>query len=538
MQEPSRWSGALLFAAPILIQIPYSLLILNFEYPAILHQSPSVILERFATAGPTLPLIWLSFALAILPLLLGIALLPSAFPDNRWLSTLTPIGIASALLQMLGLARWVFLVPFLAAQHHTNPQTDTITIAFELQHRLFGNLMGEHLGQLFLGVWTTTAALAFTGNWHRLLGLAAALLFTVGSFSNLAPILDPIPGIAFLVWSVWSCIAGFKLLKARAETPLASSPSTSENSGETRLLQRNQVETKHPQSNASAPSDSSMPVRASDHPAPCENSYPPPAVLSVTLDYSYGASSPLSQDPANPRAILWQSPASLAPPVSPAIPPSAVPASVLQTPQASRHWHATGANPSLRWQKRSDSPLPQSGAFSQRSVQTLGSLTAADRSKPHPASPAAGQSIPARSLVLHSAKTQPHDANASENSPANPQPEAPVQLAFAPAATPPQSHRSSDSNTAPASQSQPPTSRNSASQSQASLATQDAPPPPDATQDPHPPSTQSPLPIPAQQETHPPFHPADATQPDPVRQPGTSDQDQTLGLPYKTERCV
>jgi hypothetical protein len=162
MQEPSRWSGALLFAAPILIQIPYSLLIMTFDYPAILHQNPTVILERFASAGLGLPLIWLSFALAILPLLLGIALLPSAFPGNRWLSTLTPIGIASALLQMLGLARWVFLVPFLAAQHHTSPQPDTIILAFELQHRLFGNLIGEHLGQLFLGVWTTAAALAFT----------------------------------------------------------------------------------------------------------------------------------------------------------------------------------------------------------------------------------------------------------------------------------------------------------------------------------------------------------------------------------------
>jgi hypothetical protein len=266
-------TGILLLTFPVLIQIPYTMLITGFDYPDILRQPAAVILERYAAGAAAGPLIatWYAFAIAIVPLLVGICMLPASLPDHArspWLRAATPLGIASALLQIAGLLRWVVLVPLLAASWATStgdPGTrKSIELIFEAQHQLFGVLLGEHLGQLLLGLWTLGIALGFpavtkAAQWQRGLGLLAGGLFIAGSpgslaatFPALAP-LDPLATVAFLIWSVWCCLLGLVLIRLPAAPPSAASgiePASSRTSGgnsdAAHSAPRSPAETKYP----------------------------------------------------------------------------------------------------------------------------------------------------------------------------------------------------------------------------------------------------------------------------------------------------
>src|SRR5213594_4413366 len=104
--------GGTLLAFPLLLQIPYGLLMLRFAYPAILRESPELILQRFAAGGSQLVATWYAFGMFILPLLLAMLVLPFAVNVERprALNAVTGLGLVSAILQMVGLLRWVFLV--------------------------------------------------------------------------------------------------------------------------------------------------------------------------------------------------------------------------------------------------------------------------------------------------------------------------------------------------------------------------------------------------------------------------------------------
>lgn len=262
-------TGILLVTFPVLIQIPYAMLIASFDYPDILRQPAAVILERYATGAAAGPLtgVWYAFAIAIVPLLVGICMLPASIPDHarsRWLGAATPLGVASALLQIAGLLRWVVLVPLLAKSWVSaagDPVTrKSIELIFAAQHQLFGVLLGEHLGQMLLGLWTLGIALGFpavtkAARWQRGPGLLAGGLFVAASpgslaatFPALAP-LDPLATVAFLIWSVWCCLLGVVLIRlpsAASGTEPASSRTSGGNSDAAHSAPRSRAETRYP----------------------------------------------------------------------------------------------------------------------------------------------------------------------------------------------------------------------------------------------------------------------------------------------------
>lgn len=233
----TKATGYLLIVSPILIQIPYSILITSFEYPAILRLPPAAILERFATVSGHGPLIaiWFAFAMAIIPLLLAICMLPASIgnrsPQTRWLRAGTPLGVSSALVQMAGLLRWVVIVPLLSqawVEASADPATRKATeLIFVAQHQLFGVLLGELLGQVLLGFWTVAVAFGLpmgsnAARWQRPIGLLAGTLFIAGSAGSLQAVypalspLEPLSAIAFLSWSVWCCLVGVVLMRLPA----------------------------------------------------------------------------------------------------------------------------------------------------------------------------------------------------------------------------------------------------------------------------------------------------------------------------------
>ena len=157
--------GYLLISAGLGIFIPYTILTLTFNYPQILRERTETILTSFHEGGIPLILTWLAFALFGILFLAAYSFLGQRLeqkkPGMKWVTT---IGIASVFMQMIGLLRWVFVVPFLANEFVSSSSPahrEAVILSFKVIHQFAGVLMGEHLGQLFTVIWTVFVSLDF-----------------------------------------------------------------------------------------------------------------------------------------------------------------------------------------------------------------------------------------------------------------------------------------------------------------------------------------------------------------------------------------
>lgn len=155
------WS---LLLGSVLVLIPYTILVMQFDYPDILRKSTGEILTQFHNGGSHLIYTWLAFALVGLPLLKAAVLIGQKHQDTysfvKWGTTL---GIVGFVVQIIGLLRWTFVVPVLANDYVTgNELTKAASVtAFKVIHQFGGVLLGEHLGQLFSITWTIMIAVLF-----------------------------------------------------------------------------------------------------------------------------------------------------------------------------------------------------------------------------------------------------------------------------------------------------------------------------------------------------------------------------------------
>ena len=104
--------GLLLIAGAVGVFIPYTILTMTFEYPDILRQDAGVVLTKFHEGGSSLIFTWWAFAILGLPLLIAYILIGQKLEGRlgfiKWVTTL---GIISGIVQIIGLLRWVFVVP-------------------------------------------------------------------------------------------------------------------------------------------------------------------------------------------------------------------------------------------------------------------------------------------------------------------------------------------------------------------------------------------------------------------------------------------
>ena len=220
--------GILLILGAIGVFIPYTILTIIFDYPDILRQDAGAILTKFQEGGPLLIFVWFLFAILGLPLLLAYISIGQKLENKlyfvRWATTL---GIISAVLQIIGLLRWTFVVPVLANGfvNATNDTTkETIKIVFKTIHQFGGVLLGEHLGQLFTVAWTIMIAAAFNKlhlfpRWVVWFGYISAGIYLIAQaelFSTVIPNF-PVWDLAGLVgstmWLIWLVIIGIKFMK-------------------------------------------------------------------------------------------------------------------------------------------------------------------------------------------------------------------------------------------------------------------------------------------------------------------------------------
>jgi hypothetical protein len=210
-------AGLLLIAVPIAFNVAFARLAATFDYPDVLRQDD--VLAKFRAGGNALVLTWWAFALTAVAMVPLVALLSHAIADadGNVLAVATPVGILAAAVQFLGLVRWPFLVPYLAETD--DPAADLVFQAF---NRYLGVAVGEHLGYLLTGAWTTLigVALTQTAAAPAVIGVIGIVIGPVLMLCALEfvgrgrPLAGRIVPVAYVAWSLWLVATGIALLVA------------------------------------------------------------------------------------------------------------------------------------------------------------------------------------------------------------------------------------------------------------------------------------------------------------------------------------
>jgi hypothetical protein len=193
-----------------------------------------VILNRFQAGGPALIATWFAFAWCGLSILLAIGALPRVLDRQRipYLGLATSLGIVAMVVQMVGLLRWVFVVPVLA-QSYTDPSSSEATraavaVVFAAIHQYGGVVLGEHLGYAFTVFWMALISLALLRtngypSWLGIFGLVASAIYSLGHGELFATVIPGFPYwaeaglVGSLLWMGWTFLLGLWVFRGAAQ---------------------------------------------------------------------------------------------------------------------------------------------------------------------------------------------------------------------------------------------------------------------------------------------------------------------------------
>ena len=207
-------AGLFLIGVPLAFNGAFAALAARFDYPDVLRHPTRDVLAKFRAGGTSLQLLWWGFALtAVLLVVLFAGALPDA--DPTLLSVATTLGVLAAAVQFLGLIRWPFLVPFLAEQE----DSEAVDLVFQAFNRYLGVAVGEHLGYLLTGAWTTLAGIALLTESTTLgvLGIVIGPALMVCSLEFVGrssgwTVAEKLTPSAYVAWSLWLIATGVVLL--------------------------------------------------------------------------------------------------------------------------------------------------------------------------------------------------------------------------------------------------------------------------------------------------------------------------------------
>ena len=216
-----RLTATLLVTAAVLTNVAFTALGTVFGYPDVLKEPVDDVLADFRNAQ-TAVTGWFALMAVAAAFFAPIAIGVGRLSTHRAMRLAVPVGIAAAVVQVIGLMRWPLLVPGYAADA-ASPDPAVVAAAhesFTTAHRILGTLIGETLGYLLTAAWTllVLAALgrALAGRWFTALGAVSALLVLAGVLSPLnLPVIDQANFFGYVLWSAWLVAFAVLLLRPR-----------------------------------------------------------------------------------------------------------------------------------------------------------------------------------------------------------------------------------------------------------------------------------------------------------------------------------
>ena len=228
-----RRTAAAMIAAAVLLNVAFTGLGTVFDYPDVLKQPADDVLAAFRDSQGAVTAWFLALALGaalLAPVVVGVGRL-SRSRTMRWA---VPVGIAAAVVQVVGLLRWPLLVPGWAATAAGDDASAAAAArdAFGTANRVLGNLIGETGGYVLTAAWTGLVLLAlgtaFAGRVFVWAGGTAAVLVLAGVLSPLdLPLVDKANFVGYVLWSLW-LLAFAAVLLVRHRAPQTVTPATTE----------------------------------------------------------------------------------------------------------------------------------------------------------------------------------------------------------------------------------------------------------------------------------------------------------------------
>jgi hypothetical protein len=223
----TKLTATLLIAAAVLTNAAFTVLGTVFNYPDVLGEPVDDILAAFR-ANQTTVVAWFAVmalsAALFAPIAIGVGRL-SSHPAMR---VAVPVGIAAAVVQVVGLARWPLLAPRFAADAASGDPAVAAGArdSFLMAHRLLGTVVGETFGYLLTAAWTLLVLIALgrgIPRWFTALGAVSAVLILSGVLTPLhLPVVDTANFVGYVLWSVWLVVFAILILlrypRSRAAT--------------------------------------------------------------------------------------------------------------------------------------------------------------------------------------------------------------------------------------------------------------------------------------------------------------------------------
>ncbi len=204
-----KLTASLLILAAVLANAAFTALGSVFNYPDVLDEPAGQVLNAFrdnqgAVSG-WFAVLALSAAL-MAPIAIGVGRLSS----KRAMRIAVPVGIAAAVVQVIGLLRWPTLVPGYASDAASGDAAVAAAArdSFTTASNILGTAVGETLGYLLTASWTVLVIVAlgrrYAGRWFQVLGAVSAVLVVAGVLSPLGlPVIDTANFVGYVLWSVW-----------------------------------------------------------------------------------------------------------------------------------------------------------------------------------------------------------------------------------------------------------------------------------------------------------------------------------------------
>lgn len=210
MSEPTtrRTAAVAMATAAALAIAGFTALGSIFDYPAILKEPTAHILSSYrlhqgAISG------WFLVLTVSAALLAPVGVLLSRLAADprlgRWIAGL---GIAAAIVQVVGLCRWVLLVPGISDDARVPSRAADARHRFELIHTWLGTILGETVGYALTAAFTVLVVVALTGavspRWLGAGGYASAALIATGVVIPLGLDAASLTNfVGYVLWCVW-----------------------------------------------------------------------------------------------------------------------------------------------------------------------------------------------------------------------------------------------------------------------------------------------------------------------------------------------
>lgn len=221
----ARLAAAALALAAALAIAGFTALGSVFEYPQILQEPTDDILDLFrrheaAVVGWFAVLMFSAAMMAPAGIWLGRL---AGGPRGR---TIAVVGTAAATVQVVGLQRWVTLVPTIS-QEALDPTRHAAAVhRFGLFHTVLGTIIGETLGYALTATFTVLVVRALHRSvmprWLAIVGSAAAVLIATGIVVPLTEAASLTNFLGYILWCIW--LLALAVMLVRVRTPPQSSP--------------------------------------------------------------------------------------------------------------------------------------------------------------------------------------------------------------------------------------------------------------------------------------------------------------------------